>query len=235
MNFAIVAIIIFLFLLFLFFVTLIIIGLTADREKSETKKSLIPSSLTSKFPSVKTTFWSLFVIVIIAVAIIYVPQWLFSSVTYIENNTPESFDDEELKYLCVRDCNGQYHIVNGSMLIAGPVSIINTDVVWDKSIYWFDFLVKKGESAKVEITFRNRTTERSFSFIIDDSVQLRQKIEFGIGNSGFPFVNGFYSGEDSRRTPFNLQEGELVDITIKFYAPTSGNICPLELYEINIG
>ncbi len=196
----------------------------------------IPISLTSKLPSAGTILMVLVVAVISLLTITWVLQGLFGFVIFAKSQTPESFNDEDLKYTWIRDCNGQFHIVNGSMLISGDVSATNTDVVWDNSIYWLDFLMKEGESVKVEVTFRNRTTERFFHFFISDSTKFRQKIKFGIGNDGLPFVSGFYSGfKDSEVDPFNLQKGDVVDVTVKFHASTSGDICPLELYEFNIG
>lgn len=228
-------------ILFLIFVSIavLIIYIRSGFGKVEiiTKIStFLPASLTSKLPSLTTTFCILVVAIIAIIAIVSVSQFLFSFGSFAISRTPEGFDDEELKYTPIRDCNGQYHIVNGSMLIAGPVSMVNTNVPWDNQTYWFDYLVERGESAKVVVTFRNETTMRSFLFFISGSVGYRSKLEFGIGRDGFPFVDGFYSGfKDSRAYPFRLQKDEPVDITVKFHAPTGAGVCQLELYEINIG
>ncbi|KAF5430545.1 hypothetical protein C5S42_00235 [Candidatus Methanomarinus sp.] len=181
------------------------------------------------------TVSAVIIILVFGLPVIFEPAF-----KYIGNMSPEEFTNGETKkdYVYLRDCNGQYHITDGSMLMSGTISVINTNVVWDEPDCWFYFLIENGEFAKIEVTFRNETKECSFGFLIDGSSGLPQKAEFGINVNNLPYVktNNGYLKPEIPKCYFD-PTGDIYDIIVKFHAPTpnSSGYYQLEIYEINIG
>lgn len=212
MSFAII-VIAFLIFLFLFFVVLII-GLTADREQSETRRFSFFSSLTSKLPPTRTilkvTFW---VVVILVIIILLISLW------------PKSDSRQEV--------SGSIEIdEHGAKWICGTVEFKNINMTTENPSYKFYVLgLKRGESVKMILTLEDELQKCEIPFIVRYSNEISgTEVSFGTKNLVYVIVNGVNlrteaEGDDKIPRTYFITNGQKYNATFRIETDRSCVCC----------
>ena len=199
MSFA-VAVILLLLLLLLFFVALIIIGLTANREKSRTNKPSAFSSLTSKLPLsesiLKTVFW---IVVVLAIIILAISLW------------PESGSRQEVYGSIEMD-------EFGAKWICETVEFRNINMTTENFNYRFYVLgLGRQESVKIILTLEDELQKCEIPFFVRSSDEIAgTEIQIIAKDVVYIFVNGVDLIEEDRiPKKYFILDGQKYNATIR--------------------
>ena len=201
-------------------------------------------SITSKIPtvpSITTILWVLFVTTIVIGIVALVFYQLPRSANYAGNRNQEGFGNNEYHkdYVYHFDIGeGQISVEEERLLVYGTVSIIKTDVSYQNPELEFDILVAEGETAFVEIIFRDVdiTTEASLNFTVGHHYTW-QTIEFGVDSQNQIWAEAF------GRDPQNLQKSTCsyintskpFNVIVKITGDKMGNRCAVNIDNIGLG
>jgi len=198
-------------------------------------------SLTSRLPSLKTIVIVLGILILVSALIFWAVYQVPKSVNYGENRTQEGFSDNEYHkdYVYYFDQGvGQVSLEEEVLLVFGTVSIINTDVFYPNPKLGFDILVAEGETAFIEVIFRDVeiTTETSFNFTVGHHRRF-QEVRWWIDDQSriWVEVNGGKPGSLQTSPCFSFNSSKPFNVIVIVTGGGMDDQCKVNIDNVGLG